>query len=57
TEAMKQEVEEIIANVVIRGRHPNEYVKDMRKHLNTHLNACLSQNLAITKEEKGITRK
>lgn len=23
----------------------------------THLNACLLQNLAITKEEKGITRK
>ncbi|MBH9580887.1 minor capsid protein [Staphylococcus felis] len=30
---MRQDVEKIVSNVVLRGRHPNEYVKDMRKHL------------------------
>ncbi|HFN8846929.1 TPA: minor capsid protein, partial [Staphylococcus aureus] len=47
TEAMKQEVEEIIANVVIRGRHPNEYVKDMRKHLNKFEGTARQKTAAI----------
>ncbi|HCC5688191.1 TPA: minor capsid protein [Staphylococcus aureus] len=47
TEAMKQEVEEIIANVVIRGRHPNGYVKDMRKHLNKFEGTARQKTAAI----------
>ncbi|HFN9038920.1 TPA: minor capsid protein, partial [Staphylococcus aureus] len=37
----------IIANVVIRGRHPNEYVKDMRKHLNEFEGTARQKTAAI----------
>lgn len=33
SEKMKKEVEKSVANVVVRGSHPKEYVKDVRKHI------------------------
>ncbi|MGW7931868.1 minor capsid protein [Staphylococcus xylosus] len=33
SQEMQKDVEQILSNVLIRGRHPNEYIKDMRKHL------------------------
>lgn len=33
SETMQKDVEKIIANIMVRGRHANEYVSDMKKHL------------------------